>query len=141
MNRIMRSENWEESGCGFAKHLALVALLISYEEWLQRGKCPLRPTYLAASAVEISEIQNYGFNNGLRSVFTNGGDLRMQEVVVIHGKTMEGRQAEMLPSLRTLQKSLITIHEDLSELCSSNLYMLQYISTAPSPTPLAPVTP
>jgi len=50
-----------------------------------------------------------------------------QEVVVIHGKTMEGRQAEMLPSLRTLQKSLITIHEDLSELCSSNLYMLQYI--------------
>lgn len=108
---------------------------------MQRGKCPLRPTYLTASAVEISAIQSHVFNNGFKSVFTNGGDLCMQEVVVIHGKTMEGRQAEMLPSLRTLQKSLITIHEDLSELCSSNLYMLQYISTAPSPTSLAPVTP
>lgn len=65
----------------------------------------------------------------------------MQEVVVIHGKTLEARQAQMLPALRGLQKSLISVHEDLSDLCSTNLYMLQYLCTAPSPLSLAPVTP
>ncbi|KAG0576923.1 hypothetical protein M758_5G111300 [Ceratodon purpureus] len=64
-----------------------------------------------------------------------------QEVVAIHGKTLEARQAQMLPALRGLQKSLISVHEDLSDLCSSNLYMLQYLSAAPSPLSLAPVTP
>ena len=36
----------------------------------------------------------------------------------------------MAPALRSLQKALTRIHDDLSSMCESNLYTLDYLCTA-----------
>ncbi|KAL3685326.1 hypothetical protein R1sor_003348 [Riccia sorocarpa] len=55
-----------------------------------------------------------------------------QEICVAHGRTILTKNKELLPLLRSLQKSLTRMHEDLSSVCSTNQYLLQYVCSAPA---------
>ena len=50
----------------------------------------------------------------------------------MHGRTIQLRTKEFLPTLRALQKTITRLHEDLSGFCNSNHYLLQYLCTNPS---------
>ncbi|GAY60045.1 hypothetical protein CUMW_199080 [Citrus unshiu] len=50
-----------------------------------------------------------------------------QELCKTHGNTIQQNSRNLLPSLKSLQKSITRIHQDLADTCSSNEYMLQYL--------------
>ncbi|KAL2653450.1 hypothetical protein R1flu_021578 [Riccia fluitans] len=56
-----------------------------------------------------------------------------QEICMAHGRTILTKNKELLHLLRSLQKSLTRMHEDLASVCSTNQYLLQYVCSAPAP--------
>ncbi|BBM99000.1 periodic tryptophan protein 2 [Marchantia polymorpha subsp. ruderalis] len=61
-----------------------------------------------------------------------------QEICVAHGRAILAKNKQLLPLLRSLQKSLTRLHEDLSSVCSANQYLLQYVCSAPAVAPDLP---
>lgn len=56
-----------------------------------------------------------------------------QELCKVHGHTIQQHCKDYLPALRSLQKSLTRLHQDLSDTCSSNEYLLRYLCTPSFP--------
>lgn len=50
-----------------------------------------------------------------------------QELCKAHGNSIQQNSRNLLPSLKSLQKAITRIHQDLAETCSSNEYMLRYL--------------
>ncbi|XP_021859152.2 periodic tryptophan protein 2 [Spinacia oleracea] len=50
-----------------------------------------------------------------------------QEICKAHGKSIQQSSRNMLPALKSLQKAIISSHQDLAEMCSSNEYTLRYL--------------
>ncbi|EEF44743.1 periodic tryptophan protein 2 [Ricinus communis] len=55
-----------------------------------------------------------------------------QELCKAHGNSIQQNSRNLLPSLKSLQKAITRIHQDLADTCSSNEYMLRYLCTASS---------
>ncbi|CAI8613079.1 unnamed protein product [Vicia faba] len=56
-----------------------------------------------------------------------------QELCKVHANSIQQNSRSLLPSLKSLQKSITSIHQDLADTCSSNEYMLRYLcSSSPS---------
>ncbi|WCJ40615.1 periodic tryptophan protein 2 [Euphorbia peplus] len=53
-----------------------------------------------------------------------------QEVCKAHGNSIQQNSRNLLPSLKSLQKAMTRIHQDLADTCSSNEYMLRYLCSA-----------
>ncbi|KAL5201946.1 hypothetical protein ABZP36_012898 [Zizania latifolia] len=53
-----------------------------------------------------------------------------QELCKIHGNYIHQNSRTLLPALKSLQKSITRIHQDLADTCSSNEYMLKYLCSA-----------
>ncbi|KAE9604591.1 putative transcription factor WD40-like family [Lupinus albus] len=53
-----------------------------------------------------------------------------QELCKAHGNSIQQNSRNLLPSLKSLQKSITRIHQDLADTCSSNEYMLQYLCSS-----------
>jgi len=51
-------------------------------------------------------------------------------VCVSHGVQLEGAGPSVMPALRSLQKVLNRLHEDLSTACEGNMYTLEYVIQA-----------
>lgn len=47
-----------------------------------------------------------------------------------HGAAVQAAAGAALPALRSLQKALTRLHEDLAATCERNLYELEYLATA-----------
>ncbi|KAK1588701.1 hypothetical protein Q3G72_026191 [Acer saccharum] len=50
-----------------------------------------------------------------------------QELCKSHGSSIQQNSRNLLPSLKSLQKAITRIHQDLADTCSSNEYMLRYL--------------
>ncbi|XP_075514279.1 periodic tryptophan protein 2 [Primulina tabacum] len=50
-----------------------------------------------------------------------------QELCKFHGTVIQQNFTNLRPALRTLQNSVIRLHKDLADTCSSNEYMLRYL--------------
>ncbi|GAB2269473.1 U3 snoRNP protein [Dionaea muscipula] len=50
-----------------------------------------------------------------------------QEICKVHGHSIQRNSRNMLPGLKSLQKAITRLHQDLAETCSSNQYMLRYL--------------
>ncbi|GAV65986.1 WD40 domain-containing protein/Utp12 domain-containing protein [Cephalotus follicularis] len=50
-----------------------------------------------------------------------------QELCKVHGNSIQQNSRNLLPALKSLQKALTRIHQDLADTCSSNEYMLRYL--------------
>lgn len=50
-----------------------------------------------------------------------------QELCKAHGSSIQQNSRNLLPSLKSLQKAITRIHQDLAAMCSSNEYMLRYL--------------
>ncbi|XP_039116001.1 periodic tryptophan protein 2-like [Dioscorea cayenensis subsp. rotundata] len=57
-----------------------------------------------------------------------------QDLCEAHGHSIQQNSRSLLPSLRSMQKAITKIHEDLSDICSSNEYMLQYLCSTSEKT-------
>uniref|UniRef100_A0A0E0ITM6 Small-subunit processome Utp12 domain-containing protein n=1 Tax=Oryza nivara TaxID=4536 RepID=A0A0E0ITM6_ORYNI len=53
-----------------------------------------------------------------------------QELCKIHGNYIQQNSRPLLPALKSLQKSITRIHQDLADTCSSNEYMLKYLCSS-----------
>ncbi|KAJ4849893.1 U3 snoRNP protein [Turnera subulata] len=53
-----------------------------------------------------------------------------QELCKVHGNTIHQNSRNLLPALKSLQKAITRVHEDLADTCSSNEYMLRYLCSA-----------
>uniref|UniRef100_A0A0E0A1P8 Small-subunit processome Utp12 domain-containing protein n=1 Tax=Oryza glumipatula TaxID=40148 RepID=A0A0E0A1P8_9ORYZ len=53
-----------------------------------------------------------------------------QELCKIHGNYIQQNSRALLPALKSLQKSITRIHQDLADTCSSNEYMLKYLCSS-----------
>ncbi|KAL9232034.1 hypothetical protein vseg_007183 [Gypsophila vaccaria] len=52
-----------------------------------------------------------------------------QEIGKVHGNTIQQNSRKLLPVLKSLQKAITRMHQDLAEMCSSNEYTLRYLCT------------
>ncbi|KAL0354768.1 UNVERIFIED_CONTAM: Periodic tryptophan protein 2 [Sesamum radiatum] len=50
-----------------------------------------------------------------------------QELCKAHGNSIQQNSRNLLPALKSLQKSITRLHQDLADTCSSNEYMLRYL--------------
>lgn len=50
-----------------------------------------------------------------------------QELCKAHGHCIQQNSRNLLPALKSLQKAITRLHQDLAETCSSNEYMLRYL--------------
>ncbi|KAJ4718323.1 periodic tryptophan protein 2 [Melia azedarach] len=50
-----------------------------------------------------------------------------QELCKTHGNSIQQNSRNLFPSLKSLQKAITRIHQDLADTCSSNEYMLRYL--------------
>lgn len=50
-----------------------------------------------------------------------------QEICKVHGHSIQQNNRNLLPALKSLQKAIIRLHQDLAETCSSNEYTLRYL--------------
>ncbi|KAL1551424.1 U3 snoRNP protein [Salvia divinorum] len=50
-----------------------------------------------------------------------------QELCKAHGSSIQQNSRNLLPALKSLQKAVTTLHQDLADTCSSNEYMLRYL--------------
>ncbi|KAG5006458.1 hypothetical protein AAZX31_09G079900 [Glycine max] len=53
-----------------------------------------------------------------------------QELCKAHGNSIQQNSRNLLPSLKSLQKAITRIHQDLADTCSSNEYMLRYLCSS-----------
>lgn len=53
-----------------------------------------------------------------------------QELCKVDGTYIQQNSRTLLPALKSLQKSITKIHQDLADTCSSNEYMLKYLCSA-----------
>ncbi|PNX98852.1 periodic tryptophan protein 2 [Trifolium pratense] len=53
-----------------------------------------------------------------------------QELCKSHANSIQQNSRNLLPSLKSLQKSITSIHQDLADTCSSNEYMLRYLCSS-----------
>ncbi|XP_022723341.1 periodic tryptophan protein 2 [Durio zibethinus] len=50
-----------------------------------------------------------------------------QEICKVHGNSIQQNSRNLLPALKSLQKAITRIHQDLADICASNEYMLRYL--------------
>ncbi|KAI4379281.1 hypothetical protein MLD38_005599 [Melastoma candidum] len=55
-----------------------------------------------------------------------------QEICKAHGHSIQQNSRNLLPALKSLQKSITRMHQDLADTCASNEYTLRYLCTAGS---------
>ncbi|KAK1436824.1 hypothetical protein QVD17_02608 [Tagetes erecta] len=55
-----------------------------------------------------------------------------QELSKCHGHSIQQNSRNLLPSLKSLQKAITRLHQDLGDTCSSNEYMLRYLCSTTS---------
>jgi periodic tryptophan protein 2 len=53
-----------------------------------------------------------------------------QELCKVHGNYIQQNSRTLLPSLKSLQKSITRLHQDLADTCPSNEYLLKYLCSA-----------
>ncbi|KAF7824873.1 periodic tryptophan protein 2-like protein [Senna tora] len=53
-----------------------------------------------------------------------------QELCKSHGNSIQQNCRNLLPSLKSLQKAITRIHQDLADTCSSNEYMLRFLCSS-----------
>lgn len=54
----------------------------------------------------------------------------LQELCKAHGHSIQQNSRSLLPALRSLQKAITRLHQDLSDICSSNEYLLRYLCSS-----------
>lgn len=57
-----------------------------------------------------------------------------QELCKTHGHSIQQNSRNMLPALKSLQKAITRLHQDLADTCSSNQYLLRYLCSTSSLT-------
>ncbi|CAN1126420.1 Periodic tryptophan protein 2 [Linum perenne] len=63
-----------------------------------------------------------------------------QELCKTHGNSIQQNSRNLLPALKSLQKAITRIHQDLADTCSANEYMLQYLCSTPQTSEASCVT-
>ncbi|GAB4842053.1 U3 snoRNP protein [Ancistrocladus abbreviatus] len=53
-----------------------------------------------------------------------------QEICKAHGSSIQQNSRNLLPAMKSLQKAITRLHQDLADMCSSNEYMLKYLCSA-----------
>ncbi|XP_058074231.1 periodic tryptophan protein 2 [Magnolia sinica] len=53
-----------------------------------------------------------------------------QELCKAHGHSIQQNSRSLLPCLRSLQKAITNLHQDLADTCSSNEYLLRYLTSS-----------
>ncbi|XP_048140002.1 periodic tryptophan protein 2 isoform X2 [Rhodamnia argentea] len=53
-----------------------------------------------------------------------------QEICKSHGQSIQQNSRALLPTLKSLQKAITRMHQDLADTCASNEYMLSYLCSA-----------
>uniref|UniRef100_A0A0V0IW21 Putative periodic tryptophan protein 2-like n=1 Tax=Solanum chacoense TaxID=4108 RepID=A0A0V0IW21_SOLCH len=86
-----------------------------------------------ASSVPVKYIQR--LVEALASLLENCPHMEFilrwcQELCKIHGNSIQQKSRSLLPALKSLQKAITRLHQDLADTCNSNEYMLQYLCSA-----------
>ncbi|XP_042515251.1 periodic tryptophan protein 2-like [Macadamia integrifolia] len=55
-----------------------------------------------------------------------------EELCKVHGHSIQQNSRSLIPALRSLQKSITRLHQDLADTCSSNEYLLRYLCSTGS---------
>lgn len=86
-----------------------------------------------ASSVPVKYIQR--LVEALASLLENCPHMEFilrwcQELCKIHGNSIQQKSRSLLPALKSLQKAITRLHQDLADTCNSNEYMLRYLCSA-----------
>ncbi|OIV98316.1 hypothetical protein TanjilG_16643 [Lupinus angustifolius] len=113
----------------------ILSLRLNEDSYIKKCIFAVSPPDIPAVATSIPNRYLQRLIEALADLLENCPHLEFilrwsQELCKAHGNSIQQNSRNLLPSLKSLQKSITRIHQDLADTCSSNEYMLQYLCSS-----------
>ncbi|KAF4399740.1 hypothetical protein G4B88_022823 [Cannabis sativa] len=115
----------------------LLSLRLNEDSLIKKSIFAVNPVDIAAIATSVPQRYLQRLIEALADLLESCAHLEFilrwcQELCKVHGNSIQQTSRNLLPSLKSLQKAITRIHQDLAETCSSNEYMLRYLCSSSS---------
>ncbi|XP_027354840.1 periodic tryptophan protein 2 isoform X2 [Abrus precatorius] len=113
----------------------ILSLRLNEDSFIKKCIFAVSPTDIPAVATSIPYKYIQRLVDALADLLENCPHLEFilrwcQELCKAHGNSIQRNSRNLLPSLKSLQKAITRIHQDLADTCSSNEYMLRYLCSS-----------
>lgn len=113
----------------------ILSLRLNEDSFIKKCIFTVSPADIPAVATSIPYKYLQRLIEALASLLENCPHLEFilrwsQELCKAHANSIQQNSRNLLPSLKSLQKSITSIHQDLADTCSSNEYMLRYLCSS-----------
>ncbi|PIA65537.1 hypothetical protein AQUCO_00100792v1 [Aquilegia coerulea] len=114
------------------KRALLLSLRLNEDSLIKKCIITVKPVDIPAVASSIPLRYLRRLIEALANLLENSPHLEFilswcQELSKAHGHSIQQNSRSLLPALRSLQKAITRLHQDLADTCSSNEYMLRYL--------------
>lgn len=113
----------------------ILSLRLNEDSFIKKCIFSVSPADIPAVATSIPYRYIQRLVEALADILENCPHLEFilrwcQELCKAHGNSIQQNSRNLLPSLKSLQKAITRIHQDLADTCSSNEYMLRYLCSS-----------
>lgn len=113
----------------------ILSLRLNEDSWIKKCILGVSPADIpaVASSIPVKYIQR--LVEALAYLLENCPHMEFilqwcQELCKIHGHSIQQNSRRLLPALKSLEKALTRLHQDLADTCNSNEYLLGYLCSA-----------
>lgn len=113
----------------------ILSLRLNEDSWIKKCILGVSPADIpaVASSIPVKYIQR--LVEALAYLLENCPHMEFilqwcQELCKIHGHFIQQNFRKLLPALKSLEKALTRLHQDLADTCNSNEYLLGYLCSA-----------
>ncbi|PON89397.1 Periodic tryptophan protein [Trema orientale] len=115
----------------------LLSLRLNVDNLIKKSIFAVSPVDIPAVASSVPQRYLQRLIDALADLLESCAHLEFilrwcQELCKAHGNSIQQNSRNLLPALKSLQKAITRMHQDLSETCSSNEYMLRYLCSTSS---------
>ncbi|KAF3450839.1 hypothetical protein FNV43_RR06928 [Rhamnella rubrinervis] len=115
----------------------LLSLRLNEDNLIKKCIFAVSPVDIAAVAPSIPHRYLQRIIEALADLLENCQHMEFilrwcQELCKAHGNSIQQNSRNLLPALKSLQKAITRIHQDLADTCSSNEYTLRYLCSSNS---------
>ncbi|CAH9147069.1 unnamed protein product [Cuscuta epithymum] len=113
----------------------ILSLRLNEDSLIKRCIMAVRPADIAATASSVPFKYLQRLVMAFSDLLENCPHLEFillwcQEICKVHGQSIQQNSRNLLPALKSLQKAITRLHQDLADTCSSNEYLLRYLCSA-----------
>lgn len=120
---------------GQPKRALLLSLRLNEDSFIKKCLLTVNPQDIPAVASSIPVRYLQRLIEAIADLLESSPHLEFilrwcQELCKAHGHSIQQTSRSLLPALRSLQKAITRLHQDLADTCSSNEYLLRYLCSS-----------